>query len=155
MESDDRSVSADSFSISSEGLFGLNLIEVTSSPEACASVKAFSSKPFICFNDPNNFSGNPCLFMVRVNQKIWRYCFLHLLINQNYTNHFQFLKLFNMKRISIFGFVFLFFISANAQSFPDSHTDGKYYTVNGAKLWVVSFGTGDPLIIIPGGPGGR
>ena len=25
--------------------------------------------------------------------------------------------------------------------------------VNGAKLWTVSFGTGDPLFIISGGPG--
>ncbi|MBL7827672.1 MAG: hypothetical protein JNJ57_13665, partial [Saprospiraceae bacterium] len=37
---------------------------------------------------------------------------------------------------------FLFLIShAFTQGFPDSHTDGKYYTVNGAKLWTVSFGT--------------
>ncbi|GAB3698164.1 proline iminopeptidase-family hydrolase [Spirosoma flavus] len=41
-----------------------------------------------------------------------------------------------------------------AQTFPDSRTDGKYYTVNGAKIWTVSFGKGDPLFIIPGGPGG-
>ncbi len=37
--------------------------------------------------------------------------------------------------------------------FPDSHTGGRFYTVNGAKLWVVTVGTGRPLIIIPGGPG--
>ncbi len=59
-----------------------------------------------------------------------------------------------MKRISLFIFAFLFITFAEAQSFPDSEKDGKYYRVNGAKLWVVSFGTGDPLIIIPGGPGG-
>ena len=48
-----------------------------------------------------------------------------------------------------------FFISAlNAQPFPESQTDGKYYTVNGAKLWTVSFGKGDPLFFIAGGPGG-
>lgn len=41
-----------------------------------------------------------------------------------------------------------------AQGFPDSQTDGKYYTVNGAKLWTVSFGKGDPLFLIAGGPGG-
>lgn len=46
------------------------------------------------------------------------------------------------------------FFSLTAQTFPDSQTGGKYVTVNGAKLWVVSFGSGDPLIIIPGGPGG-
>ena len=39
--------------------------------------------------------------------------------------------------------------------FPDSWTDGQYYNINGAKLWVVSVGKGEPLIIIPGGPGGN
>lgn len=42
----------------------------------------------------------------------------------------------------------------SAQGFPDSQTDGKYYTVNGAKLWTVSFGKGDPIFFIAGGPGG-
>jgi len=37
--------------------------------------------------------------------------------------------------------------------FPDSETDGKYFEVNGAKLWTVSFGEGKPLIFIAGGPG--
>jgi proline iminopeptidase len=45
-------------------------------------------------------------------------------------------------------------ISIQAQKFPDSYTDGKYVTVNGTKLYVVLVGKGDPLIIIPGGPGG-
>src|SRR5579872_3698114 len=36
----------------------------------------------------------------------------------------------------------------------DSWTDGKYIKVNGANLWVVTVGEGDPIIIIPGGPGG-
>jgi proline iminopeptidase len=36
----------------------------------------------------------------------------------------------------------------------DSFTDGKYITVNGAKLWVVTVGEGDPIIFIAGGPGG-
>lgn len=38
--------------------------------------------------------------------------------------------------------------------YPDSWSEGNYYTVNGAKLWVVIVGKGEPLIIIPGGPGG-
>jgi proline iminopeptidase len=59
-----------------------------------------------------------------------------------------------MRRLSILILTFLIVIYAGAQTFPDSEKDGKYYTVNGAKLWVVSFGNGDPLIIIPGGPGG-
>ena len=37
--------------------------------------------------------------------------------------------------------------------FPDSETDGKYYEVNGAKLWTLSFGEGEPLFFIAGGPG--
>ncbi len=41
-----------------------------------------------------------------------------------------------------------------AQKFPDSWTDGKYYTVNGARLYTVTVGTGNPMFIIPGGPGG-
>lgn len=36
----------------------------------------------------------------------------------------------------------------------DSFTDGKYVKVNGAKLWVVTVGEGDPIIFIAGGPGG-
>jgi proline iminopeptidase len=59
-----------------------------------------------------------------------------------------------MKKIfTLFAF-FLFVAIANAQQYPDSYTDGKYVTVNGAKLYVVIVGKGDPLIIIPGGPGG-
>jgi proline iminopeptidase len=51
--------------------------------------------------------------------------------------------------------IFLFFHTAlYSQSFPESQADGKHYTVNGAKLWVVSFGKGDPLFLIAGGPGG-
>lgn len=41
-----------------------------------------------------------------------------------------------------------------AQKFPDSWTDGKYYTINGAKIWTVTVGKGEPLILIAGGPGG-
>ena len=56
------------------------------------------------------------------------------------------------------GFLLLWLLSlsgiALAQSFPESQTDGKYYTVNGHKLWTVSFGKGEPLFFIAGGPGG-
>jgi proline iminopeptidase len=59
-----------------------------------------------------------------------------------------------MKKI-ILAFCILFIALASfSQTYPDSQTDGKYITVNGAKLWVVTFGHGDPLIFIPGGPGG-
>ncbi len=39
--------------------------------------------------------------------------------------------------------------------FPDSWTGGQYYNINGARLWVVTVGKGEPLLIIPGGPGGN
>ena len=58
-----------------------------------------------------------------------------------------------MKKIFLLLSVF-FFVATEAQKFPDSYTDGKYITVNGAKLYVMVVGKGDPLIIIPGGPGG-
>ncbi|MCC6691599.1 MAG: alpha/beta fold hydrolase [Bacteroidia bacterium] len=35
------------------------------------------------------------------------------------------------------------------------HPEGKYVSVNGAKLWVEIAGKGDPLFIIAGGPGGN
>jgi proline iminopeptidase len=54
-------------------------------------------------------------------------------------------------RITIFFFLIIT-LSLHAQ-FPDSFTDGKYYEVNGAKLWTLSFGEGDPLFLIAGGPG--
>ena len=59
-----------------------------------------------------------------------------------------------MKKI-LFLLSCVFAIAASAQmKYPDSWTDGKYITVNGAKLWVVTVGKGDPLILISGGPGG-
>ena len=59
-----------------------------------------------------------------------------------------------MKKIFLSFTLLLSFAFAYAQNFPSSYTDGKYVTVNGAKLYVVLVGKGDPLIIIPGGPGG-
>ena len=54
-------------------------------------------------------------------------------------------------------FIFLFIlqnIDAQSVKLPDSHTDGKYYKINGAKLYTVSCGSGDPIFFIAGGPGG-
>ncbi|MFT3981571.1 MAG: alpha/beta fold hydrolase [Ferruginibacter sp.] len=54
-------------------------------------------------------------------------------------------------------FVFALLVTSTttfAQPFPDSWTDGKYYTVNGAKLYTVTVGKGTPVFVIPGGPGG-
>src|SRR5215218_6598362 len=46
-------------------------------------------------------------------------------------------------------------LTATAQiTYPDSQADGRYVTVNGARLWVVTVGKGDPLVLIAGGPGG-
>lgn len=63
-----------------------------------------------------------------------------------------------MKKYMLFLFSISLSLILNSQNvnsikFTDSWTGGKYYTVNGAKLWVVIVGKGDPLIIIPGGPG--
>ena len=65
------------------------------------------------------------------------------------------------KRLGVSG-IFIFIIvhvfaqnTDSTKHFPDSWTDGQYYTINGAKLWVVSIGSGEPLIVIPGGPGGN
>lgn len=59
-----------------------------------------------------------------------------------------------MKKFILIAIVFFYCSLTYAQNFPDSRTDGKYYTVNKAKLWTVSFGEGDPLFFIAGGPGG-
>lgn len=58
-----------------------------------------------------------------------------------------------MQKIIFSLLIFSLSITTFAQNFPNSETDGKYYEVNGAKLWVVSFGNGEPLFFIAGGPG--
>lgn len=59
-----------------------------------------------------------------------------------------------MKKTISFLVLAFTLLQTYAQTMPDSQMDGKYILVNGAKLWVVLVGTGDPLFIIPGGPGG-
>jgi proline iminopeptidase len=59
-----------------------------------------------------------------------------------------------MKKLWLSGLIFMLGFAATAQPFPDSWTDGKYYTVNGAKLYTVTVGKGVPVLVIPGGPGG-
>ncbi|MBS1496386.1 MAG: alpha/beta fold hydrolase, partial [Bacteroidetes bacterium] len=59
-----------------------------------------------------------------------------------------------MKKIFIASVVLFFSTTLLAQNFPNSWTDGKYYTVNGANIYTVTVGSGEPLFIIPGGPGG-
>jgi proline iminopeptidase len=60
-----------------------------------------------------------------------------------------------MKKLSLLLLLFILSATANAQTKKvDSWTDGKYITVNGSKLWVVTVGEGDPIIFISGGPGG-
>jgi len=58
-----------------------------------------------------------------------------------------------MKKILISLAIVLSTVSLYAQTYPDSRTDGKYYVINGAKLWTVSFGKGEPIFMLPGGPG--
>ena len=59
-----------------------------------------------------------------------------------------------MKKSFLFFLLLLLIETGYAQNNPDSYTDGKYIEVNGAKLYVVLVGHGDPIIVIPGGPGG-
>jgi len=58
-----------------------------------------------------------------------------------------------MKILFIIILLFILTSGTYAQNFPDSEIDGKFYEVNGAKIWTVSFGKGDPLFLIAGGPG--
>lgn len=58
-----------------------------------------------------------------------------------------------MKKILLLSILFVC-TNLSSQNYPDSQKDGKYYTINGAKMWVVSFGKGDPIFFIAGGPGG-
>jgi proline iminopeptidase len=55
--------------------------------------------------------------------------------------------------LAVIAFIALTYCSFG-QKFPDSNKDGKYYTVNGAKLWTVRVGEGPPIFLIAGGPGG-
>lgn len=58
-----------------------------------------------------------------------------------------------MKRTLIFLLIVFCSAWAIGQHYPSSWTDGKYYEVNGARLWTIRFGHGDPLFLIAGGPG--
>ena len=59
-----------------------------------------------------------------------------------------------MKIIATLFILFTCICYSFGQVFPNSNTDGKYYTVNGAKIWTVRVGDGPPVFLIPGGPGG-
>jgi proline iminopeptidase len=60
-----------------------------------------------------------------------------------------------MKKIIVVALIMVCYQLSIAQvKKVDSWTDGRYVNVNGAKLWVVTVGEGDPIIFIPGGPGG-
>src|SRR4051812_49278479 len=60
-----------------------------------------------------------------------------------------------MKKLVFFILLISVFTTSFTQKIVDSEKDGKYVMVNGARLWVVTVGSsGDPLILIAGGPGG-
>lgn len=65
------------------------------------------------------------------------------------------IRLFKNKFIILLFHITLIFSTGYCQQRPSSYTDGKFISVNGAKLWVVLVGQGEPFIIIPGGPGGN
>ena len=58
-----------------------------------------------------------------------------------------------MKKLFLFLFSVLFFQNSFCQA-KFIHPEGKFVTVNGAKLWIEIAGKGDPLFLISGGPGG-
>ncbi len=58
------------------------------------------------------------------------------------------------KGIGVFIFCFFSGYLLYSQTIPDSWKDGTYYTINGAKIWTLRYGQGDPLFVIAGGPGG-
>jgi proline iminopeptidase len=64
-------------------------------------------------------------------------------------------KIFSVALLLLIASALFSQTNTDSTRFPDSWDDGQYYTINGAKLWVVSVGSGEPLIIIPGGPGGN
>ena len=78
---------------------------------------------------------------------------ISLLMNQGLLR-FEANQIQAMKNFALALVLLVFGQLVYAQNFPESQTDGKYYEVNGAKLWTVSFGQGDPLFFIAGGPGG-
>jgi proline iminopeptidase len=54
----------------------------------------------------------------------------------------------------LLAFVSLLSLHVFAQNKDFHHPDGQYYTINGAKIWVEQKGTGEPMVLISGGPGG-
>ena len=54
----------------------------------------------------------------------------------------------------VFLISLLFTLNSNAALPTFQHPEGKYYKINGARLWVETVGNGDPLFLISGGPGG-
>ncbi|MGB5895695.1 MAG: alpha/beta fold hydrolase, partial [Ignavibacteriaceae bacterium] len=53
------------------------------------------------------------------------------------------------------NFLLLILISSSMTIFSQeiNHPDGNYALINGAKIWYETEGEGEPLLIIPGGPG--
>ncbi len=66
------------------------------------------------------------------------------------------LKRFNLNRALLFAAVMVFaasFAVTNASAQADKDTPGAYAWVDGAHLWFQIKGHGDPIVVIPGGPG--
>jgi len=56
--------------------------------------------------------------------------------------------------ISFFLSVFANQIYCQTKTAKYVHPEGKYYTINGSKIWTETLGKGYPLFLISGGPGG-
>jgi len=57
------------------------------------------------------------------------------------------------KRIAISLFILFILVIIPAKASQYQHPSGAYAKVNGAKLWYEIEGKGDPVLLIPGGPG--
>lgn len=57
-------------------------------------------------------------------------------------------------RLHLAALLSLIVVSLSAQDNSYIHPKGQFITINGARLWVEEKGSGEPLILIAGGPGG-
>lgn len=59
-----------------------------------------------------------------------------------------------MRKVFFFSALVCLSVTISLAQAKFVHPEGKFVTVNGAKLWIETEGTGDPLFLISGGPGG-
>ncbi len=64
------------------------------------------------------------------------------------------MHLFNLVKVLVKALIFMIFISVDSGSVLLAQgLNGNHAVINGAKLWYEIKGEGEPLLLIPGGPG--